>query len=229
MNKENKREVRKGNTTTIKHLEKRLKVINNITKIIALLAMCALIVTIVVAAITIKYNDGPTLGFICLGIIFALVMLMCIIQLIKRRWRNQISAKQRELKSAEIKKRAEEGSLLKYQVYCKKDTAAKVIEHDIENIVFQNVANGAITFDIHFKTKFKIATVQIPIQEIILNHLDEEMVNSILTDTITDITIDTTEEGKTQVTFLGKDFYVEQTDVTDDDLIQMFGKKIKEE
>ncbi len=217
MNKENKRKVRKGNTTTIKQLRKREEVINNITKNIALLVRCAAVVTIVVVAITIDVH--PLGGVICLSIILVLIILVSIISLIA-------STKQRELKLAEIKKRAEEGSLLKYPVFYKENTVAKVIEHDIENIVFQNVENGAITFDIHFKTKFQTATVQIPIQEIILDHLDEEMANGILKDTITNITIDTTEEGKTQVTLLGKDFYVEETDVTDDDLIEMFGKEM---
>ena len=219
MNKENKREVR--NNATIVHLKKK-KQIASIIEII--LAICFTIVVIqLIALIALGKNDDDMSNLV---ILFVLTISIMIIDRINSKLKIQIALKQRELKLAEIKKRAEEGSLLKYPVFYKEDTAAKVIEHDIETIVFQNVANGAITFDIHLKTKFQTATVQIPIQEIILNHLDKEMANSILKDTITNITIDTTEEGKTQVTFLGKDFCVEQTDVTDNDLIEMFGKEM---
>ena len=216
MNKENKREVR--NNATIKHF------INIMIIIIVILGICIGIYAIIRRIIT--QPKDMSYELILVGMVFMSGILVGILDIIKTRFEEKIHEEQRELRIAEIKKRAEEGSLLKYSVFYKENTAAKVIEHDIENVVFQNVENGFITFDIHFKTKFQTATVKTPIREIILNHLDKEMANSILKDTITNITIDSTEEGKTQVTFLGKDFCVEQTDVTDDDLIEMFGEEM---
>ena len=102
MNKENKRKVKSNVTIEQLKKKKQIAIILEIT-----LVICFTIVTILTTAlIGLKKNDDTT----SLLILSVLAISIIIIDRINSKLKIQIALKQRELKLAEIKKRAEGGS-----------------------------------------------------------------------------------------------------------------------
>lgn len=209
----------KKENLTIRQLEKKKRS----AILLGIAGTIMLVIISIITAVTVKINNVDNSQYLGLVLLVINLLPIFISQILTEEYDEKIELKEKEIRAKVIKKTAKEGNLKESVIIKKENIINNILIAGIKKVKIQK-NNQQFIVSIYLENGYRINSLKLSNEKFLdlINQKTEEKILELL---ISNITIDSEEEGSTKLKIMGKDFLYEETISNDDELLNIFEVK----